>query len=495
MRVTPQLKVRTLRATRLYTGPGTFYLLVTELPGGAAVECLGNQNGWLKVRTAEGENAWLAVADAELTDGRGQEVTYGVRSGRWQVSLAAGLAVEVMRVGTGVMRMTVTGLTGAAEVLPAGESAVAIQTSLPAGLQVAGDIGDSGVGRVSISERGILLDLEGGPQYLVTENQGGRLVLEVRPGLVAVAAVGSDGWHFTYRGDLRPVLRQNGSELVLDLPGALRGPGVVIPPGASLQDVGPEPAAQSPAPSSAANLLAPARMPAGGLRLRLPAPQGPYALRKSGAGRFELRFLSPSLSGKTVVIDPGHGGEETGAVGPGGHAEKQINLAVGLRLKPLLEAAGAQVLMTRTTDARVLAPERAAEATSSAERTQLDLAARSAMSNAAGADLYVSIHANGGPPGDGGTEVYWANSNLNAPLSLRLAELAQAELLGALGLADRGFKQRPFNVIRMSEAPAMLVEMGFMTDPGEEALLASDAGQQAAAEAIFRSIDRYFQEF
>lgn len=492
-RVAPKLAVRTVRATRLYTGPGPWYLFVTELPAGAAVEYLGNREGWLQVRTPEGENAWLAVADAELTDGRGQAVTYVVKSGRWQVSLNAGPALEIARVGTGVMRLTATGLTQPVEVLPAGEKAVVLKTILPAGLQVGGDIGDSGVGRVSLSEQGILLDLEGGPVYQVTENQGGRLVLEVRPGLVALSSAGSDGWQIAYRGDLRPVLRQDDSELVLDLPGALRGPDVKLPPGVSLQEVGPEPGPQAPSPT-AANALPPSRMPAGGLRLRFPAPQGPYALYRPATGRVDLRLLSPGIAGKTVVIDPGHGGEETGAVGPAGNIEKDVNLAVALRLKPLLEQAGARVLMTRSEDKRVLPPERGAEATSAVERTQLDLAARSAMSNAAGADLYVSVHSNGGPPGDGGTEVYWASSNLNALLSRRLAEIAQEELLGALGLADRGFKQRPFNVIRMSEAPAMLVEMGFMTDPGEEALLASAAGQQAAAGAIARAIERYFRE-
>jgi N-acetylmuramoyl-L-alanine amidase len=494
MRVVPNLAVKTLRATKLYTGPGPWYLLVTELPAGAAVTYLGNRDGWLQVRTSDGENAWLAVTDAELADGRGQAVTYSVKSGRWQVSLARGVALEVVRVGTGVMRLTATGLTGPAEVIPAGEDAVAIQTALPEGIQVGGDIGDSGIGRVSLTEKGILLDLERQPLYQVIENGGGRLVLEVRPGLVALDSAGSEGWRVGYRGDLRPVMRQEGGELVLDLPGALRGPGVKLPPGMSLQEVGPEPGAQTQSPT-ATNAVPPARMPAGGLRLRFPAPEGPYALYRPATGRLDLRFLSPGLAGKTIVVDPGHGGEETGAAGPAGNIEKEINLAVALRLKPLLEQAGAKVLMTRSEDKRVLPPERGAQATSAVERTQLDLAARSAISNEAGADLYVSIHANGGPPGDGGTEVYWASSNLNALLSRRLAEIAQEELLDALGLADRGFKQRPFNVIRMSEAPAMLVEMGFMTDPGEEALLASGPGQQAAAEAVFRAIARYFDEF
>ncbi|HWI62626.1 MAG TPA: N-acetylmuramoyl-L-alanine amidase, partial [Symbiobacteriaceae bacterium] len=337
---------------------------------------------------------------------------------------------------------------------------------------------------------GILLDLDGKPLHRVVENASGKLVLEVRPGLTALESLGPGGWRLTYRGDLRPVLRQEGAELVLDLPGAMTGAGLTL--GAALQEVGPEPGPAAASPT-APNALPPSRMPAGGLRFRTPAPSGPYALYRPAPGRLELRYLTPTLAGKTVVIDPGHGGEETGAVGPGGHIEKDINLAVGLRLKTVLEQAGAKVLITRTEDTRVLPRERWGEATSTVERTQLDLAARSAVANGAGADLFVSVHANGGPPGDGGTEVYWASSNLNALLSQKLAGIAQQELLAALGLSDRGAKQRPFNVIRMSDAPGMLVEMGFMTDPGEEQLLASAHGQQAAAEAIAKAVRRYFE--
>ncbi|HWI50931.1 MAG TPA: N-acetylmuramoyl-L-alanine amidase [Symbiobacteriaceae bacterium] len=489
LRVEPRLSVRTLRATRLFTGPGPWYLLIRELPAEAAVEYLANREGWLKVRTPEGESGWLTMADAELADGRGQAVTYAVKNGRWELKTGAGLSVELARAGTGVMRLTIAGLTAPAAVLPAGENAVFVRTALPAGLLAADDIGDSGVGRISLSEQGILIDLEGAPLALMAENRDGRVVLEIRPGLTSLEQMGEGGWRLAYQGDLRPALRQDGSELVLDLPGALPGPGVST--GSYLQQVGPEdgPAAASP---TAPNALPPARMPAGGLRLRVPTPKGPYALYRPGPGRLELRFLPAGLTGKTVVIDPGHGGEETGAVGPAGTIEKEINLAVALRLKPLLEQAGARVLMTRTADVRVLPRERWAEATSAVERTQLDLAARSAISNGAVADLFVSVHANGGPAGDGGTEVYWAVSNLNAVLSQRLAKLGQQELLGALGLADRGAKQRPFNVIRMSDAPAMLVEMGFVTDPDEERLLASPGGQQAAAEAIARAVGRYF---
>ncbi|HYG60135.1 MAG TPA: N-acetylmuramoyl-L-alanine amidase, partial [Symbiobacteriaceae bacterium] len=345
---------------------------------------------------------------------------------------------------------------------------------------------EGGVTRVSISDKGVLVELEGSPVYAAAEAAPNRMVLVFRPGLQAVETTPA-GWKLSYSGDLRPVLRQEGAQVIIDLPGAVTGK-----QGLPVETVGPEagPAAQ---PANSPTAQVPTRMPAGGLRLKLPAMDGqPFALYRTAPGTLELRFLSPGLAGKAIVIDPGHGDEETGAVGPGGSAEKDVNLAVALKLRPLLEQAGAKVIMTRAEDRRVASDEALAAATSEAERTQIDLAARSALADQAGADLFLSIHSNGGEEGEGGTETYWATSNLNASLSRTLALLAQEELVEALGLYDRGAKQRAFNVIRMSDAPATLVELGFMTEPDEESLLLSAWGQEAAARALFRALERYF---
>lgn len=495
LRVEPSFKVTAAKSIRLFTGPGTFYLLIRDLPAGTPLEYLGNRESWLQVRTPDGERGWVAFADTNLTDGRGQAVTYRVQSGRWELKADSGTAVELRRLGTGVMRLTVTGLEGTPRVIPAGEGVLAIVAGVPGEVRTAADIGDGGIRRIALSPGGLLLDLEGRPHHLPVELAEGKAVLEFRPALLGLEPLPADGgWRLTYQGDLRPVLRPQTGELLLDLPGAVRpAEQGALPAGVAMAKVGPEPGPTVQAGSATA--LPPARMPAGGLRLTLPVPKSPFALYRTGPWELELRRVKPGLAGKTVVLDPGHGGEETGAVGSGGLVEKNVNLAVAMLLRPMLEQAGAKVIMTRTDDRRVLNETEAAKATSASERTQMDLAIRSAMANAAGADLYLSIHANGGPAGDGGTEVYWAVNNLNASLSLKLAGLAQEELVDALGLYDRGVKQRPFNVIRMSDAPAILVELGFMTNPREEQLLGSAGGQRRAAEALFRTLQRYFDSF
>jgi N-acetylmuramoyl-L-alanine amidase len=491
LRTEPDLAVTTAKATPLYTGPGQFYLLIRQLPEGAKLTYLGNSQGWLKVRTPEGENGWLAAADLTLADRRGQPITFTAnRSGQWTLETPGGLSLAVTRPGTGVLRLAIAGLSATEpEVLPLTPEALAILAPVPGDLVTALDVGEAGVSRLSITNRGLLVDMAGKPVHRVLEQGPGRLVIEFRPAVTAAATTGQ-GWKLAYTGNLRPVLRSEEGALVLDLPGAVWS--AALPEGVKLEEAAPEEGAPQPQMTSTTAQV-PTRMPAGGVRLRLaPANSHPYALYRPIPGEIELRFLPPGLTGKVIVVDAGHGGAETGAVGPAGTLEKNVNLAVALKLQPLLEAAGARVIMTRTADTQVLPPDQAGVATSEQERVQLDLAARSALANRSGADLYISIHANGGPPGDGGTEVFWAVNNLNAASSRHLADLAQEELLSALGLVDRGAKQRPFNVIRMSEAPAVLVELGFMTNAREERLLASAEGQDAAARALLRAIERYF---
>lgn len=307
-------------------------------------------------------------------------------------------------------------------------------------------------------------------------------------GLVGVARI-ADGYRLSLRGTIQPFLRLEDGALVVDLPGARLSDGITLPPGVGARWVEPEAVIDPLAGGRDLNATIPTRMPAGGVRLTLPSPGGPYALYRHDANHLDLRIRPPGLAGKRIVIDPGHGAEEIGAVGPGNYPEKTVNLEVALRLRPLLEAAGAEVIMTRTADTRAIRPEAAASGISV---LRLDLTEWGSISNRTGADLFLSIHANGGPAGQRGSETYWTLRNLNASRSQTLARLVQEELGRTYGFPDRGAKQRAFNVVRTAEAPAVLVELGFLTDPGEGGLLTSAAGQEQGARALFRAIERFF---
>jgi N-acetylmuramoyl-L-alanine amidase len=195
------------------------------------------------------------------------------------------------------------------------------------------------------------------------------------------------------------------------------------------------------------------------------------------------------LSGANVVLDPGHGGNETGAVGPGGTTEKDVNLAVALDAQHDLEALGAKVVLTRTADYRVT------------------LATRAAISNALHPQLFLSIHHNAEPDGPSakpGTETYF---QIASGPSKRLAGLVYEEIVAALTpykvawVADRdaGAKYRPasdggdyYGVLRRTAGtPAVLAESAFLTNAPEEALLRTPAVQQAEAQALTRGIVRF----
>lgn len=172
-----------------------------------------------------------------------------------------------------------------------------------------------------------------------------------------------------------------------------------------------------------------------------------------------------------VMLDPGHGGYDPGAVGPSGVQEKNITLAVALQVADLL-ASAAEVRLTHKEDVPW--------------DDNSDLSARSAMANEWGADCFVSIHCNSAAdPEAHGTETF------HYPGSGRgqaLANSLQAKLTNALGLTDRGVKEANFAVLRQTNCPACLAEMAFISNSSEEALLESPDFQAKAARAIAEGV-------
>ncbi|MEB3234436.1 MAG: N-acetylmuramoyl-L-alanine amidase [Cyanobacteriota bacterium] len=150
-----------------------------------------------------------------------------------------------------------------------------------------------------------------------------------------------------------------------------------------------------------------------------------------------------------VVIDPGHGGPDPGAIGIDGLRETDVVLDVSLQLGRLLQARGVQVLLTRTSDIDV------------------DLPPRVAVANRADADAFISIHANAlsmGRPEVNGIESFFFAGGDNAGRSRQLADAVQQQMLAiSSGSPDRGVKAARFFVIRRASMPATLIEMGFVT--------------------------------
>jgi N-acetylmuramoyl-L-alanine amidase len=171
-----------------------------------------------------------------------------------------------------------------------------------------------------------------------------------------------------------------------------------------------------------------------------------------------------------VVLDPGHGGRDPGAIGPTGLREKDVNLKIALYASQWLRNSNVDVLMTRTEDVDV------------------SLADRCAIANRAGADCFVSVHCNAfQDPNVRGTEVYYYYGSQRGR---RLAESLLKEVV-ALGFRNRGVKEAGFYVLKNTAMPAALVEVAFISNPNEEAWLANPTNQEITGKAIAKGICNY----
>ena len=192
-----------------------------------------------------------------------------------------------------------------------------------------------------------------------------------------------------------------------------------------------------------------------------------------------------TLKGRKIAIDPGHGGNDAGAIGPTGVMEKTVTLKVALELRRLLEAEGAEVIMTRETDRTV--SEKGAKASDIEE-----LGARCDVGNRAGADIFISIHADSftRPEARGTTGYYYGKSTSGR--GQKLADCIRRNLVEQLGTPSRGTQPCNFYVVKNTDMPATLIELGFISNKEEEKLLDSKEGVEKAAQGIFDGIEDYF---
>lgn len=186
------------------------------------------------------------------------------------------------------------------------------------------------------------------------------------------------------------------------------------------------------------------------------------------------------LRGKVIVVDPGHGGSNPGAVG-NNTREADNNLAVGLKLRDKLVKAGAKVIMTRENDRTV-----AAEGSSLGQELQ----ARVDLAEKNNADIFVSIHSNSNPD----ENVYGAMTFYHSGKSPQLALEVQSALIKETGAADKGTSPATFYVLRNTSMPGILVEMGFVSNADEAARLQSDTYRNNITQGIFSGIVKYFNK-
>ncbi|HEY1420384.1 MAG TPA: N-acetylmuramoyl-L-alanine amidase [Candidatus Dormibacteraeota bacterium] len=263
--------------------------------------------------------------------------------------------------------------------------------------------------------------------------------------------------------------------------------------------------------------------------IKLPAAPasaaGPSQVAVSGLQAGACMTYPPThgQAGRTIFIDPGHGGLDPGVVGAAGGrqvTEKDATLAVAIKLTALLRSDGYRVVMARTQDSSVAAQTASDSATGSLTDSAVrrDLLERIACANASNASVLVSIHFDGfSDPTVTGTETFYDSARPFAATSKRLATDLQSALVSGLGMSDRGvwtddqlaapaltasgnsyghlIELGPASagwVDSPSQMPGALVEPLFITNPGEAAVASDAAGQQKIAQALEQGLVKYF---
>lgn len=181
------------------------------------------------------------------------------------------------------------------------------------------------------------------------------------------------------------------------------------------------------------------------------------------------------LKGRIIALDAGHGGNQTGSIGPTRLAEKEVNLKLAMRLKELLEKEGSRVVLTRWSDSAVGLYERAEYAADQ------------------NAEILLSLHNNALSDGENpfvkrGSAVYYYN-----PMSRDLAWTIHRHLLKATGLKDHGLYYQNLAVVRPTEMPSVLIESAFLMHPEEELLLRDDRFLDRVARGITAGVKDYLR--
>ena len=191
--------------------------------------------------------------------------------------------------------------------------------------------------------------------------------------------------------------------------------------------------------------------------------------------------VSMPLSKRIILIDAGHGGLDPGKVS-GGTLEKDINLAIAQKLQSYLEQADAMVFMTRIDDSDL------------ARNKKSDMRSRKLTADTSNADIFVSIHQNSYPSSSArGAQVFYFNHSDN---SKRLAECIQAELRTFVNNDNKRevAENSSYYVLKRTTMPAVIVECGFMTNPGEKQDLLDPEYQERIAWAVYMGIVDYFRD-
>ncbi|MFD0047900.1 SH3 domain-containing protein [Actinomycetes bacterium NPDC127524] len=192
---------------------------------------------------------------------------------------------------------------------------------------------------------------------------------------------------------------------------------------------------------------------------------------KGSMQQIEKEGIEKYLTGKTIVLDPGHGGRDNGTTGMRGTLEKNLTLRTALLVSAKLRGAGANVILTRSND------------------TYIPLTSRVATSHIHNADAFVSMHYDSTHDElvSGLTTYYYHD------YQQQLAKALNSSLQSSLQVKNRGWRVGDYHVIRENKRAAALIELGYLSNPAEEVMITSDSYQETLAQSIYTGLARYFK--
>jgi N-acetylmuramoyl-L-alanine amidase len=442
-------------------GPSTGHPVVTLMRQGLPLRVTGARGEWLQVVTGEGHQGWVA--------------------GRLTTTVSRPRLNLVSLESANPQQKTLS-VRGSLDTLPLpfwledGRTLV-VWTGVPSHEAEAG-IHENGAMGLTVNAQGIMIRFSVRPQYRVIESSLAGMTMAFSSavtGLELVALPDREILRFSTRGNALPLATYDAAS--------------------GLQVVFPNVTYTGPPTLAATELVRSTTLDArdGGLTVRVDSAALHRYTVRAHPDRIDVELLRPGLAGRVIVVDAGHGGRDPGAIGPTGLQEAPVCLQLALLLKPMLQAEGAIVHLTRTTEAAVIPPpgfiptgfDPLVGATH-------DLRARSAWAHVTRADVLLSIHMNGNlDPAIDGTMTLYHPGLLSSDASLQLARHIHQSTL-QLGRPDRNIRAAELTLLFPLTQPAVISEIVHITNPREEALLRDPAFLQAAAQALFNGLRSYF---
>jgi len=445
----------------LRAGPSTSHAIVTLMRQGLPLRVTGAHREWLQVVTGAGHQGWVA---GRLT----------TTVSRPRLSL---VSIESANPQQKTLR-----IRGSLDALPLpfwledGRTLV-VWTNVPSPEAQAG-IHENGMMGLSVNAQGMMLRFSVRPQYGIVERSLGGMTMAFSSavtGLELVVLPDREILRFSTRGNALPATTYDAaSGLQIVFPNATYTGPLTVPAGELARSAAVEPRD-------------------GGLTVRVDSAALHRYTVRAHPERIDVELLRPGLAGRVIVLDAGHGGRDPGAIGPTGLQEAPVCLELALLLRPMLEAEGAIVHLTRTTEAAVSSPpgfiptgfDPLVGATH-------DLRARAAWAQVTRADVLLSIHLNGNlDPAVDGTMTLYHPGLLSSDASLQLARHIHQSTL-QLGRPDRNIRPAELTLLFPLTQPAVISEIAHITNAREEALLRDPAFLQAAARALFNGLRSYF---